>query len=109
MNNAAMVEHALEEAREGLISGDPAGMTVAAEALGKAEAGLQDLQLVNPGQLQRVQRRIRRLERLLEGSRSIHAGLARIANAVDDAVANYDRQGAPAPVPEQVPSVTLRG
>ncbi|HZU23883.1 MAG TPA: hypothetical protein VFA04_00075 [Bryobacteraceae bacterium] len=109
MKNGAMVEHALEEAREGLISGDPAGLQAAAEALAKVETGLQQLQHANPGQLQRIQRRVRRLERLLEGGRSLHAGLARIANAVDDAVANYDRQGAAAPVPQSVPSVTLHG
>jgi hypothetical protein len=109
MKNGAMVEQALEEARQGLLAVDPQGLAAAAEALVKVEAGLHDLERANPGQLQRIQRRIRRLERLLEGARSFHAGLARIATAVDDAVANYTREGAAAPPDAPGSSVSLHG
>src|SRR5579884_803601 len=109
MKNGAMVERALEDAREGLLSGNPAGLTAAAEALVRVESGLHDLAHANPGQLQRIQRRIRRLERLLEGARSFHEGLARIANAVDDAVANYTRSGATVSAADEYSSVDLHG
>ncbi len=110
MKNGAMVERALEEARQGLLGGDAAGLGLAADALVRVEAGMRNPRGATPGQLQGIQRRVRRLECLLEASRAFHEGLARIASAVDDAVANYTRQGAPSALSNATDSsVNLHG
>lgn len=109
MTTAKIVEQALEDARKGLVRGDSTGLDIAAEALGKVEAGLPDLARATPGQLQRIQRRIRRVEHLLEGLRTFHEGLARISTVVDDAVANYTRGGTAESPTDPDRSVNLHG
>lgn len=106
---AETLQGALHEARLGLIRGDVSGLDTATAAIANAESALHDLHSASLDELTSIQRAVHRLERLLEGIAGFYEGLARLRSVVDDAVANYTRDGVASPRPATNPSVSASG